>query len=268
MQKVSMFKWVPRSGAHKIVAGVLSPSIRFETRECIDLPETIYSTRQAQLTPIQTKAFHEMVNRLSVEFSGGAANAVNEADKQNKLLQIACGFVYTRDDVNNVVTEHIDPSSRLKVLDEVLETVEGKVIIFVPYTELLSILHTHLSKTKQCELVYGATSKNERYRIFTEFQTTDKPDVIIAHPRTMAHGIDLTASATIIWYAPYASNEYYNQANGRIVRPKQTKITNIVHIEATELEKRLYKKLQSRQETQGTLLSYLKELQNVRREDR
>jgi SNF2 family DNA or RNA helicase len=267
MQKVSTFKWVVRPDSQKIVASILSPSIRFATRDCIDLPETIYSTRKAELSPMQHKFFSEMINKYTVDFSDGVASAVNEADKQNKLLQIACGFIYSRDATNQVLTQHIDPTERLKVLDEILELNSGKAIIFVPYTELIYILYNHLSKKKSCRIVYGDISKAERYEIFTLFQKSPTPEIIIAHPRTMAHGITLTAAATIIWYAPYASNEYYSQANGRIVRPSQTKVTNIIHIVATELEKRIYNKLARRQQVQGTLLDYVKELQNGRSND-
>lgn len=267
MQKVSTFKWVERPEAHKVVASLLSPSVRFATRECIDLPETLYSTRQAQLTPAQHKLYSEMANKFAIEFTGSVASAVNEADVQNKLMQIACGFIYSRDADQQNITQDLDPSSRLAVLDEILESIPGKVIIFVPYTELIHIVKKHLDKTRSCRVVYGDIKKAERYEIFTLFQKSPTPDTIIAHPRTMAHGITLTAAATIVWYAPYASNEYYNQANGRIVRPSQTKVTNIVHIIATDLEKRIYAKLSKRQALQGTTLDYLKELQNGRSND-
>jgi SNF2 family DNA or RNA helicase len=188
--------------------------------------------------------------------------AVNEADKQNKLLQIACGFVYSRGDQNKVVTQHVDCSSRLSVLDEILDTLPGKAIIFVPYTELIDILEKHLSPRGKCATVFGEVSKNDRVDIFRSFQQTDEIKYIIAHPKTMAHGITLTAAATIIWYAPYASNEIYEQANGRINRPSQVRSTNIVHIGSTELEKRIYRRLAKRQNTQGTLLDYLAEIQS------
>jgi len=262
MQKVSTFRWEARPDAHKYVATILKPSIHFSTSECVDLPPCVYSDRKAYLTPTQAALFKEMAAKLAVEFTSGTANAVNEADKQNKLLQIACGFVYSRGEQNKVVTQQVDCSSRLSVLDEVLDTLPGKAIIFVPYTELIGILQQHLTPRGKCATVYGEVSKNDRVDIFRSFQQTDEIKYIIAHPKTMAHGITLTAAATIIWYAPYASNEIYEQANGRINRPSQVRSTNIVHIGSTELEKRIYRRLAKRQNTQGTLLDYLAELQS------
>ena len=264
MQKVSNFKWIPRENSHLMVASILSPAVRFATRDCIDLPDTIYSTRKAQLTQQQHSLYTQMLNQYAIDFSNGTVNAVNEADKQNKLLQIICGFVYSRDPAGQVITQVVDAQTRLTILDEILASIKGKAIIFVPYTELLFILEKHLSKYRTCRLVYGQTKKAERYEIFTEFQKSPDPTTIIAHPKTMAHGITLTAAATIIWYAPYASAGYYSQANGRIVRPSQTKITNIFHIIATELEKRIYNRLLKRQEVQGTLLDFIKERQDGR----
>lgn len=264
MIKVSQFRWVPRNDAHKIVASILYPSIRFETRECIDLPPTVYSFRQAQLSPAQKKAYSLIMNKLVAEFHAGKVTAVNEADRQNKLLQVACGFLYLRKNPKVIIPYHIDTKPRLAVIDEILETVTDKVVIFAPFTYLLEVIKKHLQHKRKCAIVSGDTSRNERYEIFTQFQTTDKLDCIIAHPRTMAHGVDLTAASVIIWYAPYLSNEHYTQANARIVRPKQTKITNIIHIEATSLEKKLYTNLTKRESVQGVLLSYLKELQHAK----
>ena len=264
MRKVTNFRWEPLPEAHKYVANILTPSIRFATSECVDLPPCIYSARKAYLTGAQMAMFKEMTKKLTVDFANGQANAVNEADKQNKLLQIACGFIYSRDANNEVVTQHVDPTARLAVLDEILDTLPGKAIIFVPYTELIGILVKHLTPRGNCATVYGEISRNDRVDIFRDFQQTNNIKYIIAHPKTMAHGVTLTAAATIIWYAPYASNEVYEQANGRINRPSQVNTTNIVHIESTELEKRIFAKLARRQNTQGTLLDYLSELQNAR----
>lgn len=260
MVKRSMFRWEPRPQSEKFVQKLLSPAVRFRTSDCIDLPPTIYHTRQAELSPQQKVLIKKMLDTFAVEMHSGVITAVNEADKQNKILQLITGFVYkttaTKEERN---AEHVDVGDRLKILMEIVEEqIEGKAIIFVPYTELVHILSGHLVEAGYTvEVVDGKTSANKRNQVFKDFQDAADPRIIVAHPRTMSHGLTLTAAATIIWYAPYASNEIYEQANGRIVRPSQVRTTNIFHIEASSFERRLYRRLKDRQTLQGSLLEYI-----------
>ena len=260
MQKISTFRWVPRTDWEKKVQLILSPAIRFKTSECIDLPPVTYHTRQAELTAEQKRLLKELKRDCAADIGSATINAVNEADLQNKFLQIICGFAYHKlEDEDTRETIRIDPGPRLKVLDEILEkTTEGKVIVFVPYVELIHILREHLEKKYTVEVVDGSVSKNKRNEIFRAFQDDKNPHILLAHPRTMSHGLTLTSAATVIWYAPYPSNGTYEQANGRINRPSQVRTMNIFHIEASDLEKRIFEKLRNRQALQGSLLDYIK----------
>jgi SNF2 family DNA or RNA helicase len=83
--------------------------------------------------------------------------------------------------------------------------------------------------------------------------------VLIAHPGTMAHGLTLTSASTIIWYGPINQNEQYVQANGRIERIGKRHVSNVIHIEATELEHKMYERLKNKQKLQGLLLDMIKE---------
>ena len=48
--------------------------------------------------------------------------------------------------------------------------------------------------------------------------------------------------------------ETYQQANGRVTRPGQTKKTLVVHLCGSAVERKLYRNLQDKAKTQGTLL--------------
>ena len=147
----------------------------------------------------------------------------------------------------------------MDVLKEVIEESEGKVIVFVPLTGALESVASELRKDWTVETVYGGTSKSERDRIFSEFQRNADPRVLVANASTMSHGLTLTAASTIVWYAPVHSNETYEQACARVRRPGQTRTTVIVHIAGTDVERRVYKRLQDKQSMQGVLLDMMKE---------
>jgi SNF2 family DNA or RNA helicase len=255
MRQITPFKWAARQDANEAVYQMMQPAIRFSLDDCVDLPEQTFITRDVALTPEQNKAYKDMLNKLSTEYAGGQILAVNEAVKANKLIQIACGVAYGTDGEHVII-----PSKpRMDVLKEVIEESEGKVIVFVPLTGALESVASELRKDFTVETVHGGTSKTDRDRIFGEFQRGLDPRVLVANASTMSHGLTLTAATTIVWYAPVHSNETYEQACARVRRPGQTRTTVIVHIAGTDVERRVYKRLQDKQSMQGVLLDMMKE---------
>ena len=108
-------------------------------------------------------------------------------------------------------------------------------------------------------MVYGEVSKSERDRIFAEFMQPDGVHVIVAHPRCMAHGLTLVEANTIIWFIPTNNPNDYTQANGRITRPGQKRNTFIIHLQGSEVERRMYRGLKDKGDVQGVLLDLIKE---------
>jgi SNF2 family DNA or RNA helicase len=185
----------------------------------------------------------------------GSITAVNEAVKLQKLVQIACGVVYD-DDGQNI---ELDCTPRTSVVEEVIEEAGEKVILFVPLTGTLHMLEKKLSKKWSVAVVNGAVSATKRNKIFQDFQDHKDPRVLIAHPATMAHGLTLTSASTIIWYGPITSNEQYVQANGRIERIGKKHVSNVVHIESTDIEAKMYERLRNKQKLQGLLLDLIQQ---------
>jgi len=196
-----------------------------------------------------------MFRHFVIEEKGGTITALNEAIKVQKLVQISCGVAY--DDYGNDV--EIDCSPRVNTTIEIIEEVGGKVIVFVPLTGTLHMLERELKKHWSVGVVNGAVSMSKRNVIFQNFQESPEPRIILAHPACMAYGLTLTAASTIVWYGPINSNEQYVQANGRIERIGKKHTSNIIHIEATAVERKMYQRLASRQRLQGLLLELIQE---------
>lgn len=249
MRQQGPFKWVPRENALETVYAAMQPAIRYSRSDCIDLPPTTYVTREAELTPEQDRAYRDMVAKCKAEVDEGQITALNEGVKAMKLLQIVCGVAYSAD--GNL---DIPSGPRTELVKEIIESANAKVIVFVPLTGALNKLAAELSKVCTVRVVSGEVGRAERDEIFGEFQKARNPRVIVANPATMSHGLTLTAADTIVWYAPPRGSEIYQQANARIVRPGQKNNTLIVHIEGSELERRMYRRLQNRESMQGVLL--------------
>jgi len=250
MSHESIFVWVERPEANKIVYDVMRPAIRYKRDDCLDLPGEIYSTRDVTLSTEQAKHYRELNKELYTEIKQAKIVAVNEGIKRSKLLQVACGVVY---DVNGAPHE-IDAGSRIEELLKLIEQCDEKVIIFVPFTEVTNTLYREVSKHWSAAVVYGEVTSKERNQIFSDFQSKPDPSVLIAHPQCMAHALSLTQASTIVWYAPLDSNVIYEQANGRISRPGQRYVANIIHLAGSAIERKMYSRLQHKQSMQGLLL--------------
>ena len=240
MYKIGMYRWLPKSNAQAVVHKVLQPAIRFEKKDCIDLPELTYVERDAPLTPQQQKYYKLLKERMTMVAAGEEVSAVNAATNINKLLQISGGAVYA--DTGEVV--EFDVSNRLNVVKEVIDEASHKVLVFVPFTHTIELLADHLTKCGVTNaIINGKVPVNRRHEIINDFQTTDNVRVLIIQPQAASHGLTLTEANVIIWYAPVTSVETYLQANARINRPGQRNPMTIVHIKGSEVEGRLYSML-------------------------
>jgi len=255
MMKIGQWNFVPRPESVDIVKNILQPAVRYTRDECFDLPDTIVQTRQVELTPLQKKHYTQMLRHFVSEAAEGTITAVNEAVKIQKLVQICCGVAYG-DDGQNI---EVDASPRVNLVKEVIEEAGEKVIVFVPLTGTLHMLEKELGKHWSVGVVNGEVSSHKRNQIFHDFQNSKHPHVLIAHPGTMAHGLTLTTASTIVWYGPINSNEQYTQANGRIERIGKKHVSNVIHIEATDLEHKIYQRLKNKQKLQGLLLDLIQQ---------
>ena len=254
LKKITQFKWIPREDSLETCKKVLQPSIRFSLDECKDLPDTNFVGRKTDLTVQQEKAFKDMQDKAVTVFKEGEVTAANTAVMLSKLLQICCGVVYSEEG-----SIAIDAGLRYNTLTELLNEIGGKVIIFVPLKGTqLHLLEQLRNDKHSVELVNGDVKKKERDEIFHNFQHTDEPRILLAHPKVAAHGLTLTRAKDIIWYAPIYSLEQYEQANARIRRLNTEGKTSVWHIYATKFEAELYRRLRAKQSTLAEFLDLVR----------
>jgi len=257
MRQVSTFRWIPLPDANDVVYDAMQPAVRYKRDDCVELPPISYIGRKVGLSKEQTEIYKRLMTQLTVMFRQGEVKAANEGVLFSKLLQITSGWVYTKD--KRVVV--LDNRPRIDALLEVLDEAEGKVIVFVEFVHAAQALQKILTKKgHDCALVTGSTTKLNRDTIFGDFQETASPRVLVAHPRCMAHGLNLTAANVVTWFIPTTSLEIYEQANARISRPGQTKKQLIVHLTGSPIETKLYRRLQKKKSLQGALLELFEDV--------
>lgn len=174
-------------------------------------------------------------------------SVVNAAALSNKLLQFANGAVY---DENRAVFPVHD--IKLETLKEIVENSNGQPIL-VAWTFQFDkdrILE-YLKKYKPREL---KTNKD------IEDWNAGKIQVMLAHPASAGHGLNLQAGgSTIVWYGQTWSLELYQQFNARLYRQGQQNHVVINHLilEGTHDED-VVKALKAKDKKQNALMDSIK----------
>jgi len=256
MYQISRFKWIPRPTSKDEVFKALTPAIRFAKDECLDLPEVVYQTRDVELTAQAKKYYKQLKNQMLIETAGEQISAVNAASGMNKLLQISGGAVYT--DTKETVKFDIKP--RLNALLESVQETTNKLLIFVPYRHTINIVSEFLSKNNITnELIHGDVSATERAHIINRFQTSDEPKVLVIQPQSASHGVTLTKADTVVFWSPVMSVEVYLQCIARMDRVGQKNKMTVVHLQGSDVEKRMYAMLRGKVDQHTKLVDLYRE---------
>jgi len=256
MYQVSRFKWLPRPKAKDYVFQALQPAIRFAKDQCLDLPPVMYQTRVVPLTKQVEKFYRQLKTQMLIQTDTESVSAVNAAAGMQKLLQISGGAVYT----DEQQTIKFDVKPRLNALMEVLEETDNKVLLFVPYRHTITFLSEFLgSKNITNEVINGDVSANQRASIINRFQNQDEPKVLVIQPQSASHGVTLTRADTVVFWSPVMSVEVYLQCVARMDRVGQKNKMTVVHLQGSDVEKRMYAMLQGKVDQHTKLVDLYRE---------
>jgi SNF2 family DNA or RNA helicase len=216
----------------------------------------MYQTRLIPLTPQADKYYKQLKKEMLINAGEESVTAVNAAAGMNKLLQISGGAVYT----DNHETIEFDISPRLNALMEVLNETDHKVLIFVPYRHTIEFISEHLNeKGVSSEIINGAVSASKRASIISQFQLSEDPRVLVIQPQAASHGVTLTAADTVVFWGPVMSVEVYLQCIARIDRVGQENKMTVVHLQGSDVEKRMYAMLQGKVDAHTKLVDLYRE---------
>jgi SNF2 family DNA or RNA helicase len=244
MNKISTYKWVPKADARDKVNAALQPAIRFSKKQCVDLPPVVVETRAIEMSPQQLKYYKLLKDQMLVMAAGQTITAVNAGVAINKLLQISCGAAYSED--GEVV--EFDATPRMRVLMEVLEETDRKVLIFAMFRSSIDTIVNHLEKNGvKTAQIHGDVAAGKRGTIIQDFQNEPTVRALVMQPQATAHGITLTAADTVIFFGPLMSVEQYLQCIARADRQGQTaESVRVVHLQSSPIEERLFKAMQGK----------------------
>jgi len=227
---------------------LLTPySYRVLKEDCLDLPEKIYTKRQVDLTPEQHKAYKEMKEIALTFFEDGSVLTASTVMTQLlRLHQISCGHLVTESGETKVFK-----NNRITELMDILEEVDGKVIIWANYRQDIRTIYDTISKKYGKETVatyYGDTPDDERQGIVQKFQDKDSPlRYFVGNQQTAGYGLTLTAAKTVVYYSNNYDLEKRIQSEDRAHRIGQkSNVTYIDLIAEKTVDERIVKALRNK----------------------
>jgi len=192
-------------------------SYRVLKDDCLDLPEKTFIKRLVTLTPEQKKLYLQMKNLALAQMDGKMMTTATVMTQLMRLQQITCGH-FTADDGT---IKDLD-SNRLSELMNLLEEVEGKIVIWAHWQrDVNRIMREITKKYGENSFVdyYGPTPMSERQENIKKFQDPDSPvRFFVGTTQTGGYGITLTAASTMIYYSNGYDLEKRQQSEARIDR--------------------------------------------------
>ena len=221
-------------------------SYRVLKEDCLDLPEKIYTTRTISLTSEQVKAYEEMRRFNITEMDGKTMTSLSTLAALIRLHQITCGHV-TFDDGD---TKEIK-SNRMNELLNVLDEVDGKVIIWANYRFDIKKIQQTLSEKFGSDSVatyFGDTKDKDRQDIVEKFQDKNSSlKYFVGNPSTGGYGLTLTAAHTVVYYSNSYDLEKRMQSEDRAHRIGQVnKVTYVDIIAEGTVDEKIVRSLRSK----------------------
>ena len=195
---------------------------RTTKKEALDLPDKIYTTRQVDLTSTQIDQYMSM-KKTSVIYleDGDMVSAPEVMTRLLRLQQLLCGYL-VNDDGETIELAN----NRIKVMMEVIEEMDGKVIIWSRFRYDIKKIKKELIKTYGSGSVvtyYGDTSQEDRDSAIHNFQTNPETRFFVSNAQTGGRGITLTAASNVIYYSNDFNLESRKQSEDRCHRIGQHK---------------------------------------------
>jgi SNF2 family DNA or RNA helicase len=203
-------------------------SFRILKKDCLDLPDKVYTKRVVRLTDEQAGVYSRVQKAAVAELEGKVLTAQNVLTQILRLQQICSGY-FKADDGTIIEMK----SDKFDELLSALEEVDGKVIIWANYTYDIQMIARALSKEYGAASVgtyYGETTPEQRQQMVKDFQDPAHPlRFFVGQPRTGGYGLTLTEAHTVIYFSNNYDLEVRLQSEDRAHRIGQK--NNVTYID-------------------------------------
>lgn len=183
-------------------------SYRVLKKDCLDLPDKL-PDEVIYCDLLEKTIYKEAEKHMAITIFESAIKT--PMTLLGKLRQICSGFY-----IDEYKEIHLLKSEKPKMLEELVESIGKKVVIFYYYGESYNQISKVLTKMKLKFVSLNGQQKNKN--IWRDFQADDSIQVIVCQYKSGEAGIDLYKSSHTIYYEPHISSTTLEQSRDRTHR--------------------------------------------------
>lgn len=230
-------------------------SYRVTKSECLDLPPKVYELVEYELEPEQRRLYNSLKEKSRAELEDDTVTISHKMILLLRLQQVVSGYVPTDSGELKSLFATPDDNPRIKVLKEILEDIDGQVIIWARFQE--EIRQLEQAFLGDCVTYYGET-KNREHAL--ELFMTGQVRYFIGNAATGGIGLNLTNASTVIYYSNDFSLENRLQSEDRAHRIGQHNSVVYFDIQATEtVDQHVVSALRSKKTLSEMVIDFTKE---------
>ena len=247
--------WFPRPDTQvRVQAKIADITLALQSADYLKMPRKIENRIEVDLPAAAQRVYKGVEDDFFAELASGVVTAANAAAKSMKLRQVTGGGVYGTEGA-----QHLH-DAKLEALADLIEEQEGQpLLVAVGFQHEVEAIRAYLGD-KEIPYLGGGVSINESNRIVDAWNAGKIP-VLLAHPTSVAHGLNLQAGGNAVcWYTLTWNLEEFDQFNARVYRQGQTKPVTFHYIVASDtIDDNVLTALRSKDRTQKALMNALKE---------
>lgn len=216
------------------------------TEDYADMPDSIVNDIVIELAPAGRLDYEHMRQEMLLEIGDDDITAMTAGSLVAKLGQLASGAIY-----DQTRQWFITDYSKLVALDDIIEEAAGQpVLVWYNYIHSLERIYERYAKHKVMTVSQDGA---------VESWNSGKLDILLAHPQSAGHGLNLQEGGHIaVWYDMVWNLEHYEQANARLARPGQDHKVFIHRLLAADtIDQDIAVALENKGTVQATLMSAL-----------
>lgn len=199
-----------------------SKAIFMEKSKCLDLPPKYFIPLSFTLSKEELEFYYSVRNKVALSLEDNEISINGALAQLSKLRQICNGFMYYNGEENNTLVWQSKTKSKLNLLEELLSDINEQVIIWVEFKQdkknILGVLENKYS------IVCMTGEEDEDLKeVNRQSFELGKSKIMIANPKSVAHGLTFTNCHFQIYYSLSFSSENFIHSQERIHRIGQEK---------------------------------------------
>lgn len=235
--------WALKEGAEKRIQKRIQPLVvRLDNADYLNMPQ-VDNVIRVSLDPKARAVYESMEEQLFAELDKSTrVTATNAGAAHNKCCQIANGAVYTREIDYDTMTVGDDyeivHSEKIEALAELIEELQGSpLLVAYEFTHDAERIVDMLGAAEGLSYAWYSSSVNDkRAAEIEDAWNAGKLDVLLTHPASTGHGLNLQKSncRNVAFFGIPWDYELYDQLIRRVRRQGNTsRFVRVHHIVAT-----------------------------------